>query len=147
MSSVDAAVTALVAVFTTAAPPPATLVVDGPPEAASLTGQQVVAVGAEITGTSEFDSMAPVATTEDYIVPVTVSVSLPGNSMSVARNAAIALYETLKAAVIANPTLGLASDGSFYAVPTGTWSLPQQADENGRHAAFRWGVHVIATNT
>jgi hypothetical protein len=144
VSSIDSAVAALVALFTTAVP--TAQVVDGPPDAASLTGQQVVAVGdQEITGTSEFDSMALVTTTENYIVPITVSVSLPGNSMSAARNAAILLYETLKAAILVDPSLGFGP--SFQASPTGEWSLPQQADENGRHAAFRWGVHVIATNT
>lgn len=148
MSSVDAAVTALVSLFTTTAPPPSVQVIDGPPDTASLMGQQVVAVGdQEITGTSEFDSYASVTMTEDYVIPVTISVSIPGSSMSVARNAAIGLYEILKAAVIAAPGLGISSDGSFRAFPTDAWSLPQMADENGRNAAFRFGIRVIATNT
>lgn len=146
MSSVDAAVTALVTVFTAAAP--SIQVIDGPPDVASLIGPQVVAVGdQEIFGTSDFDSMAMVTMTEDYVIPVTVSVSLPGTSMSAARNAVIGLYETLKAAVIADPGLGISSDGSFRAFPVDAWSLPQQADENGRNAAFRFGIRVIATNT
>jgi hypothetical protein len=59
----------------------------------------------------------------------------------------IGLYETLKAAVVANPGLGISSDGSFRAFPVEGWSLPQMADENGRNAAFRFGIRVIATNT
>jgi hypothetical protein len=146
MSSIDAAVTALVAVFATAAP--GVQVIDGPPDVASVIGQQVIAVAdQEIIGISDFDSLAMTTMTEDYVIPVTVSVSIPGSSMSAARNAVIALYETLKAAVVANPGLSISSDGSFRAFPVEGWSLPQMADENGRNAAFRFGIRVIATNT
>lgn len=146
MSAVDTAVTALVAVFGTATP--TAQIIDGPIQGVAIIEREVVVVGGEdIIGTSEFDSMSATTTTEEFDVPIIASVSIPGNSMSAARNAAIQFYETLKAAVIADPTLGTGLGASFQAWPTGDWSVQPRADENGRHAAYRWSVHVMATNT
>lgn len=146
MSTVDAAITGLLTLFAAAAP--AAQIIDGPIEGVSIVEPEVVVVGGEdIVGTSEFDSMSATTTTEQYDVPIIASVSLAGNSMSAARNAAIVFYETLKAAVIADPTLATGLGASFQAWPTGDWSVQQRADENGRNAAYRWNVHVMATNT
>jgi hypothetical protein len=146
MSTVDAAVAALVAVAGVAAP--SAQIIDGPIEGVTVTQDGVIVVGdTEIIGTAEFDSMSSTTTTENYVVPMVASVSLQDTSMSAARNAAVVLYETVKAAIVADPTLGLGLGASFHGFPTGEWSVQQRAEGNGRNAAVRFGVAVMATNT
>jgi hypothetical protein len=146
MSSVDAAVTALISVFTTAAPN--AQIIDGPIEGVTIVTDEVVVVGdGDIEGTAEFDSMSSTTTTEEYVVPVAASVSIPGYNMQTARNAAIVLYETLKAAVITDPTLGAVLGSTFHGFPTGEWRVQQLPTENGRNVAVRFNIQIMATNT
>jgi hypothetical protein len=146
MSSVDDAVTALVSLFSTVAP--AAQIIDGPIEGVTIVEQQVVVVGdGEIPGIAEFDSMSTTTTTEDYIIPVVASVSIPGYNMQAAREARTALYETLKSAVLSNPSLGTGLGGSLQGFPTGEFRFQQLPTENGRNAAVRFGIKVMATNT
>jgi hypothetical protein len=146
VSTVDAAIAALVTVAGVAAPN--AQIVDGPLEGVTIIHDQVVVVAyTEIAGTAEFDSLSSTTTTENYVVPMAASVSLQTPVMSEARNAAIALYETVKAAIIADPTLGLGLGTTFHGFPTGEFSVVQRPIENGRNATVRFGVAVMATNT
>ena len=145
MSTVSAVKTALVSLLTTACPD--AQVIDGPPDASALNGVQIISVG-RVSGTRELNSLSGSTSEERYVVDLVASVSLPGTEMQAPRDLAMDLYEAAELAIreyAGGANLGL-GDG-IQALPTGAFELDEQADENGRHAAVRFGVAVIATNT
>lgn len=119
-------------------------VVAGSDASVTTTGGQVVAVGDQpITGRADLDSLALTSMTEQYAVPVVVSVSLGGpTSQQQAITAAMSAYAALSQAIRLDQTLGLGEGVS--ALPTGDFSMTPTATEAGRQAAVRFSVAVFA---
>lgn len=148
MSTVDAVITQLVAVFAAACP--AAEVIDGPKDGASLYGQQLISVGARVFGEEDTDTMGVGTTLEMYAVEIEVLVSLPGSNMQAARALVFSLTATCKQAVreySGGPNLGLAASGVLQALPSGGFEFESRADGNGRHGQNKFVVNVKAQNT
>jgi hypothetical protein len=93
----------------------------------------------------EPDSLAGVTATEDYVVPCRVVADVPGADQSIADAQAYADYEAMESAIFGNPHLGLSAGFSLHATIIATQTFRRFADQNGRHAAVRFGVHIFAT--
>jgi hypothetical protein len=125
--------------------------INGPVGSITSTEDRLIAVGAEeVVGDRQFNSMTGQTTSERYVVPVVLSVSLPGTDQQAADAIVLAAYDLFERAVREFPggsDLSLSASGVQQALPTGEFRLNRQADENGRHAAVRFTVAVIAQNT
>jgi hypothetical protein len=93
----------------------------------------------------EPDSLAGVTATEEYVVPCSVVADVPGADQSVADAQAYADSEAMEAAIFGNPHLGLSAGFSLHATIVATQTFRRLADQNGRHALVRFGVHIFAT--
>ena len=128
-------------------------VIDGTLEGVTVTGGRLLLIGAVFSGRAEDDfeiererdSLAGVTATEEYVVPCGVVSDVPGADQSVADAQAWADYEAMEAAIIANPHLGLSASFSLHATILATQAFRRRADQNGRHALVRFGVHIFAT--
>ncbi len=124
-------------------------IINGPVGSVTTTGSQLVLVGDEIIpGRRDLDSMSLETSSEQYTVPMMVNVDIAGTDQLQADGLALAAYESLERAIRehpAGPTLGL--PGVLQALPLDDFSLRRQADENGRHAAVRFSVFILAQNT
>lgn len=147
MSAIPAVLSALTAIAGAALPGWQTI--NGTEASVTTLGPLVVVVGGdEVTGRRDLDSMSLDTTSETFVVPVTVSASLPGADQNAADTQALDAYDVLERAVrehVAGPDLGVG--GVLQAIPTGDFSLRRLSDDNGRHAVVRFSVLVTAQNT
>ncbi len=159
MSSVPAVLAALAALG--AATLPNSQVINGGLGSITITQPHLFLVGDEAVEIErDFDSMSTVTMSEEYVVPLTITVDVPGTDQTVADNAAFADYEAFMQAVLDHPsghTLGLEAAGVISVLPAGAFGprggsgtshrFQRLADENGRHAAIRFAVRVYAQIT
>ena len=144
MSSVPAVLAALVT-LATATLPNSQVINGGIGTATTTTGRFLLVGDDEILIERQFDSMSNVTFSEEYVVPLTVGADLPGTDQAAADTQALADYETFLQAVADHPqgpTLGLGDGVSV--LPVGSHRFVRLADENGRHAAVRFGVRVYS---
>jgi hypothetical protein len=122
--------------------------IDGPANTVTTIKDRVFAVAAEeIVSPTDYDSLGG-SQSERYMVPLIISVSLPGpDTLAAARVAALAAHDDLREAIVnADPrNLGLGSEGVVDVYPTPERRVQQFANENGRSVAIRWGVDVYAS--
>ena len=125
-------------------------VIYGPRTATTVTEDRLVSVQG-VTGTRDADSLGGDAetVTEVYVLTVVCSADLQGagdEAQQAATQAALDLWRRLTAAVraVADRDLGLAASGVQLAVPDSGFEVVERADENGRQAAVRWGLRVMA---
>jgi len=147
MSSTVAAVKATLQSVLAAAVPDAQ-VIYGPRSGVTITTDLVMAIG-RVTGTSVLDSMSVATREERYVVEVDVSASLRAVDQRDADDKALTAYAAAESAIRTFPgsALGLEAAGVMSALPTGEFQLAELADEDGRHAAVRFGVAVYAQTT
>ena len=147
MSTVPAVKAALVSLLTTALP--STQVIYGPATSVTVTEDRLLTVG-KVTGDRQFNSMTGQTTSERYTVELVASVDLAGTSQQAADELVLADYAAAELAIreySGGSDLGLAASGVQQVLPTGEFELVEQADADGRHAAVRFSVAVIAQNT
>jgi hypothetical protein len=147
VSSIPAVKAALVSILSAALPD--TQVIYGPSTAVTTTSSRILTVG-RVTGRRESDSIGLATTREEYTVELVASVDLASTSQQSADELVLADYAAAELAIReypAGPTLGLEAAGVLQAVPFGEFELSELADGDGRHAAVRFGVDVIAQNT
>lgn len=147
MSSIPAVKAKLVSLLTTALPN--TQVIYGGTGTVTTTGPRILLIG-RASGTRQPDSMSLDTSSEQYVIELVASVDLAGTSQQAADEMALDDYAAAELAIreySGGGDLGLAASGVLSALPTGAFDLEEQADENGRHAAVRFGVAVIAQNT
>lgn len=124
-------------------------VTDGPVGTEVTRGPRLVEVG-EVTGTDELDSMGLGSTADTYVVTITASVTLQDpEGMRTAREAALDLWDRGRTVVREHPTgdLGLEASGVLGARPSRDWRLFEFPLQQGRSAAVRWGVQIVAQAT
>ena len=130
-------------------------VIYGPRTATTVTEDRLVSVQGigPGQGTRTADSLAgdgaAETASEAYVLTVVCSADLQGagdETQQAATQGALDLWTRLTAAVRAVPgrDLGLAAVGVQLAVPDSGFELAERADENGRQAAVRWGLRVMA---
>lgn len=147
MSTILAALAALVELGEAELDTDTWQVLNGTRSNTTITKDRMLAVGdGDIVGT---DPVPPDVVAEDYVIPLSVTVSLPGTDQALADAEAIAAYETIRDSVrgFAGGRLGLTAQGVMQAFPDGSFVLERQADDNGRHTRMRFGVRVIAHTT
>ncbi len=124
-------------------------VINGPLGSVTTTTGRLLVVGeGDVTGRRDLDGMSLDTTLEAYVLSLVANVDLPGTDQQAADTLALAAYAAMETAVRGypgGPTLGL--PGVVQALPTGDFALMRKADENGRHAAVRFTVAVLAQNT
>lgn len=131
---------------------PLTQVIDGPREAVTTMTERVLTVGARIYDASrEDDSMDGSTSAEQYTVEMVNSVSLAGaDTLDDAVALVLADYAQAEQYIREYPggqELGLLAGGVLQVAPSRDFELVKRADENGRHAALRWGVRIYAQVT
>jgi hypothetical protein len=134
--------TALVTLFQAALPN--SQVIYGPRDNASVISGRVVVVGSDDT---EFDVQPDslgMSTSEEYILPCVLSVSLPGSDQNEADTQAFDDYAACRDAVSADPSL---AGAGVFAYPLGVNRHHPVADSNGRSAAVFFGIQVHSQNT
>lgn len=149
MSTIPAVISALVALVESTLDTDAWQITDGPPDVETQRAQRLVAVGDdEIISPTDFDSLGASGMSERYTVPWTVSVNLPGaDTLPTARAEALAAHEEIREAILQVGDLGLAAQGVLSALPTADRRVQQFAVPEGRSAAIRSGLDVIAQLT
>ena len=124
-------------------------VINGPASSVTTLADRVVEIG-NAAGVRELDSLTLGTTSERYMVELTFSASLSGTDQTAATALALADYEAAELAIreySGGPGLGLSASGVLQVLPTGEFSLQEQADSNVRNAAVRSSVSVYAQNT
>jgi hypothetical protein len=114
-------------------------VLNGTRSASTITLPRMLAVGdGDIVGASEPEF--PAVQGEDYIVPLSATVSFPGTDQTLADTEAIDAYEAVRDAIrsATKPT------GVMQWLLAGELRVQRLADENGRHTSVRFGVRVLA---
>jgi hypothetical protein len=146
VSTIPAAIAALVTLVEATVDTVAWQITDGPPDTEAQRAQRLISVGDdEIASPTDFDSMAAQGMAERYMIPMTVSVALPGpESLIVCRTEALAAHEAIREAVLATPSLGLVAQGVLSAFPTSERRIQQFATPEGRSAAIRFGIDIYA---
>lgn len=143
MSTIPAALAALVALAEATLDTGEWQVLNGTRSSVTVTKERMLAVGdGDIVGTAEPD--VPALDSEDYTVPLSATASFPGTDQTLADAEAIEAYEAVRDAVRASDRLGLAGQGVFMVFPAGEIRMQRQADENGRHTSVRFEVRVKA---
>jgi hypothetical protein len=137
---------AVTAGTTIAGQPAPTQVIYGPREAAAQVGPLVLSIG-PTRGMKRLDAMTLASTEERYTQTLTASCSLAGaDSQQLAVETACQVWQLVEAWLRANPTLA-GTAGVLQALPAEEFELIVQADEDGRHAAMRFGVAIVAQTT
>lgn len=128
---------------------PNSQVIYGPPASVTTLDDRVLVVADRpVRAVAELDSMSLDSSSENYVVPMAVSVDVAGTDQRTAVLAAIADYEAMEKAIREHPlgpSLGLGEP--THVLPTGDFELQQRADDNGRHAAVLFSVQVYAQIT
>ena len=120
---------------------PDSQVIDGPEESVSRTKSHVLAVG-DVIGQNDVSNFALTTDTEQYSVQCAISVGLPGYEVKPVRDGAIADYVAAKAAVQADPSLGIAN----VAAAVGSFELQEYASDKGRSAMLTFPVMIFAAS-
>jgi hypothetical protein len=143
VSSIPAVLAALVALAESTLNSDEWQVLNGTRNSVTVTKDRMLAVGdGDIVGTAEPE--IPALDSEDYMVPLSATVSFPGTDQTLADAEAIEAYEAVRDAVRASNKLGLVAQGVFMVFPAGEIRMQRQADENGRHTSVRFEVRVKA---
>jgi hypothetical protein len=113
------------------------------------TRQDRVIVVGKTRGRRAPDSLGELSYSEDYTVEIVVSTSIGTSGMKPAEEVALADYADADAAIrsFTNFDLGLGGYGVQHALPEGDFECFEQADGDGRHAAVRFTIHVLAQPT
>jgi len=124
---------------------PDTQVIYGSSGSVTTRGDRVVVVGKTI-GRRDPDSMDSQTYSEDYTVEIVISVSISAYDMRTAEELALGDYAAADASIRSSSSqnLGLGSNGVQRAMPDGSFECFEQADNDGRHAAVRFFIHVLA---
>jgi hypothetical protein len=127
-------------------------VIDGPVAAVTTAIPRVLLVAdEELVSASEFDNLAASGVDDQYVVPLLISVALPGaDSLTTARAEALAAYEAIRDATLApalGRNLGLGAQGVMQAYVTGERRTRQYATPTGRACDVRFYARVRAQLT
>lgn len=151
MSSAPAVLVALTTLGVAALPN--SQVINGPAGSVAISRPRLLLVGPdsdeEIFIDEQFDSLAGLTTSEQYVVPLTVVADYSGTDQASVDAAAFADCDAMLQAVAnhpSGPTLGLEASGVISVLPIGERRFQRMANESGRHAAVRFGVQVYAQN-
>lgn len=148
MSTIPAVIAALVALGEATLDGGEWSIVDGPVGTVTTIKDRVFAIAdTEIVSPTGYDSLGGYGMAERYMVPLVLSVSLPGaDTLALARAEAFAAHEDIRDALLGGTdrSLGLSAEGVLDVVPTAERRVQQFASENGRSVAVRWGVDVYA---
>jgi hypothetical protein len=140
VSTVPAVKAALRSLFIAALP--GVQVIYGPRGNVTITEDSIVEVGGAV-GTVAAASLN-LREAEEYIVEVTVSVTISSGTQQAATETADALWAAAKA-VIRNPPAGSLSVAGVTSVqPVGEFELTETPNPDGPNTAIRFGVHVLA---
>jgi hypothetical protein len=151
MSTVPDAYDALIALIQTAVQSLEVQVIGGSPTSVTTLAPKIAVVGT-VEGTRSAGSQNRIRTTtrnvpfdtaqDEYTIQLFISVSAPGVELVDLVRVADGIFEAVRAAVDANPTLGVA--GVYEALPTGQFRFEPQSDPNGRYVTIEFGVDVTA---
>jgi hypothetical protein len=139
MSTIPAVKAALLTLFTAALPD--AQVIYGPRGNAEFTKPSIVEVGGA-RGTIGTPSLG-LREDADYVIEVTISVTIPSGTQQAATEAADVLWAAAKA-TLRNPPGGSLHMPGVSVQPIGEFELTETPSPDGPNAAIRFGVHVLA---
>ena len=123
-------------------------VINGPAGSVTTTTGRLLLIGdQDFDIEDEFDSVAEVSTTEHYVVPCGVAADLATPDQSLADAQVHADFATFRAALAADPSLGLSGSYSLRVAIVGVRTFRRAATSEGRSSLIRFGIDVFAAQS